>query len=78
MATHDAREQWLEDAADYLYTDFVGELGHMSKGKRWQVSCGWPSTRSQSTKHKRIGECWQVEACADKSTAHIFHLSGAG
>lgn len=69
---YDTREQWLESAADYLYTDFIGELGHMPKGKSWQVSCGWPSTRSQSSKRKRVGECWHPEACGDKETAHIF------
>ena len=70
--SYETREQWLESAADYLYTDLIGELGHLPKGKGWQVSCGWPSTRSQSSKRRRIGECWHPESCDDKKTAHIF------
>jgi hypothetical protein len=69
---YETREQWLNDAAEYLYTDFIGELGHMKKGETWAVSCGWPSTRSQSTKHRRIGECWRPQACDDNKTHHIF------
>lgn len=69
---HETREQWLEDATDHLYTDYIGELGRMEKGHSWQISCGWPSTRSQSTANRRLGECWAAEACTDKSTHHIF------
>lgn len=72
MTKYDTREQWLESAAEYLYNDFIGNLGDMAKGHSWAVSCGWPSTRSQSTKRRRLGECWTHEACADKSTYHIF------
>lgn len=72
MTKHQTREAWLNDAADYLYTDFIGELGHMKKGETYAVSCGWPSTRSQSTKHRRIGECWRPQACDDRTTHHIF------
>lgn len=69
---HETREAWLEDAANYLFTDYIGELGRMEKGHSYQISCGWPSTRSQSTAHRRLGECWAAKACADKSTYHIF------
>lgn len=69
---HDTREQWLESAADYLYTDFIGELGRLPKKTGYQISCGWPSSRSQSIKNRRLGECWYPTACADKETHHIF------
>lgn len=68
---HSTREEWLEEAAQLLADEILKPHAGGYKA-RWQVSCGWPSTRSQSANNRRIGECWHAEACADGRTRHLF------
>lgn len=74
---HSTRESWLHDAGEAILSSII--LPAIKDGPkllkaqpRWQVACGWPSARAVSHTRKRIGECWDSNACSDGATNHIF------
>lgn len=58
------REEWLLNATNKLKPLFEA-IDYPLPGQV-RVSCGWPSNRSQSSKNKVVGECWQREAAQDR------------
>ena len=59
---HTTREAWLNAAVTEL-KQYV--FGNYTVCDEIRSSCGFPSSRALSAKHKRIGECWDKEASTD-------------
>lgn len=68
------REDWLLRAAVLIHDEILSPV--YQGPLQVQISCGWPSTRALSSKHRRLAECWRPEACADKKTHHVFVSPG--
>lgn len=67
------REEWLHAYTDALKPLFAEQEKPVPKNVR--LSIGWPSVRALSAKSRRIGECWDPSASADK--AHEIFISPA-
>ena len=59
------REEWLNTLTAELKPLFA-EQGYDIPAVR--IACGWPSKKALSRKSRSIGECWPIEASADKTT----------
>lgn len=68
---HTFREEWLHAAGRIIYRDIIAPVAVLPEGRRWEVSCGFPSKRALSRVRRVTGECWDFKAC-DGSTHHIF------
>jgi hypothetical protein len=67
------REEWLAVAGQKIMDDLLAPHGALlGKPVKWSVSCGWPSSRALSNARRRLGECWDLKACVDGATNHIF------
>lgn len=63
------REEWLTRVVNELRPHFKSS-GYKLPAKV-RVSVGWPASGGLSTKRRVVGQCWAVEAAADK-VAQIF------
>jgi hypothetical protein len=63
------RDAWLDAAAEHFKPDF--EAYGYPLPERLRVTCGWPSKGALALKARRIGECWEPKASADR-TVEIF------
>jgi hypothetical protein len=61
------REEWLGRMVDAMRPMFTGA----KVTDKVRVTCGWPSRSGLGRRKRRIGECWPVDASADK-TVEIF------
>jgi hypothetical protein len=69
------REDWLTAAGRAILSNIILPVvtaSNVVEDKGWVVSCGWPSKRATARTHRRTGECWPADSCADKTTHHIF------
>jgi len=64
------RETYLESAIVELRPLF--KLHDFAIPKHVKVTCGWPSKSAGRSSKRRIGECWDKSASADKKTTNII------
>lgn len=61
---HKTREQWLTAAVEKMRR--LLKEHDVDMPEKWQVSCGFPKSRS-----KAIGQCWSG-SCTEDGTHHMF------
>lgn len=59
------REDYLHKLIEAFRPMFVAAGSPVPEKVR--ASCGWPSSRALSRKHRTIGECWPAKASADET-----------
>jgi hypothetical protein len=64
------RETYLENAITELRPLF--KQHGFAIPKMVKVTCGWPSKSAGRSSKRRIGECWDKNASADKKTTNII------
>ena len=60
------REEWLGKVATKV-TELLFQPAGYDVPKNIRYTCGFPSKMATSLRNRRIGECWSVEASADKT-----------
>jgi hypothetical protein len=62
------REQWLERVAAIMRESLIPQL----EGRRYWVSCDWPSQPAVGRTARRIGECRYPEHSIDRRSYNVF------
>ena len=70
MTKHKNRETYLEAAIVEMRPMFKANKAPLPK--KIKVTCGWPSKSAGRSSKRRIGECWDKSASADKTTINII------
>lgn len=65
------REAWLTTAGQILMAELVAPHGAIGEVPAWAVTCSFPTARALSASNRRLGECWDKQACSD-GVHHLF------